>query len=202
VDPIVILLIGTMFLVFAYLLTWFDKHPDLAIKCQFLLMLGVIGVLGRFFWAFGFQQYIRPAALLVASAGVIWAQIRAGSSFEFLAGTTITVRRAFFSLAAVSEELFFIWGIMLGGISILSSRSLMLFESIRLPGELISLVGTSFLFALWHVAVYGTGAALQLMFIYRMLFGLSYLASGWMWGERYLGIPLLAHITINLIATS
>jgi len=78
----------------------------------------------------------------------------------------------------------------------------MLFESIRLPGELISLVGTSFLFALWHVAVYGTGPALQLMFIYRMLFGLSYLASGWMWGERYLGIPLLAHITINLIATS
>jgi len=62
VDPIVILLIATMFLVFAYLLTWFDKHPDLAIKCQFLLMLGVIGVLGRFFWAFGFQQYIRPSA--------------------------------------------------------------------------------------------------------------------------------------------
>jgi len=216
IDPLVIILSVAMFLVFAYLLTWSGKHPDLAQKSMFLLMFGVMGILGRFFWAFAFGEYIKispnlpvsramltaiSAMFIVMAAGTIWGQIRPGMSLEFLAGTTITVQRAFFALAAISEELFFTWGVLLGGIALLSNRSLYFFETVKLPGELISLVGTCLLFALWHTAVYGTGAPLQLMFVYRFLFAGSYLLSGWIWGERYLGIAMLAHVSINLIAT-
>jgi len=218
VDPVIIVLIGAMFLVFAYLLTWFDQFPELAQKCQFLLMMGTIGIMSRFFWAFGFGEYIRPdlnvsgarifftavsAMLLVVTAGAIWQRIMPGLSLPFLAGTTVTVQKAFFGLAAISEELFFTWAILLGGIVLLSHRSLVFFEALPIPGEPIALIGASLLFSMWHTAVYGTAtAALSLMFVYRFLFGMSYILAGYIWGERYLGIAMLAHVTINLLAVA
>jgi len=218
IDAVVIVLIGAMYLVFAYLLTWFDSFPELATKCQFLLMMGTIGVMARMFWAFGFQEYLRPdlnvsgsrlfltivsALMLVLTAGAVWSQIQPGLSLPFLAGTTVTVKKAFFSLAAISEELFFTWAILLGGIVLLGQRSLVFYEALRIPAEPLALIGASLLFAMWHTAVYGTATtALSLMFVYRFLFGLSYILAGYLWGERYMGIAMLSHVTINLLAVS
>jgi len=209
-------MLGVAMLTFSYLMTWFDENQPLATKCNFLLVLLVTGVVARLLWWLVFRESLRgdlhfssgrmvitaiSAGLLVATASRLWVVVKAGMSAEFLAGASINVQRAFYVLAAVSEESFFCWAVLLGGLVLLGNRQLVLLEKLPLPGWPIALFGTSILFAVWHAAVYGTGAMLQMMFFYRLLFGFSYIASEWFWGEKYLGIAMLAHATINYLAT-
>jgi len=219
IGPVVIILISTMILVFAYILTWADTNPKLAQASMSLLVMAMIGIMGRFAWAFIGGQQIRPtldfsvsrlgltalsATFLVIAAAGMWKAIQAEmiskGSVAFLAGTTITIQRAFYVLAAISEECFFTWGIMLGGIVLLSNRKILFLEKVPFPGTAMALLGSCVLFAIWHTAVYGTGEILQLMFIYRLLFGMSYIISGMLWGEKSIGIAMLAHATINFVA--
>lgn len=214
IDALVLIMVGAMLGIFAYLLTWFKTNPELAQMAQIMLIFGIIGIMARFFAllmgervAFSMNlpgaravPIALSAGMLVVGAGAIWGQIQPGLSVDFLAGTTINVQRAYFVLAAIAEECFFQWGVLLFGVALLSNRSLVFMESLKLPGEPIALVGASILFAVWHVAVYGTGPEFQLMFVYRFLFGLSYLLPGYLWGERYVGVAMLAHAAINYIA--
>jgi len=208
-----------MFLIFMWLTTWYDDYPAMATKANFVLVMGILGLIGLVAWgivggrklnittnfsAVRLALTILTAMMIVGAAAGIWAQIQArmiaGGAFSFLAGQTLDVNRAFLVLIAVAEELFFNWGILLGLVVIFANRRVIFDSRIPFPGILIALVAASLIFAVFHGAVYGYTNALWLMFIYRMLMGGSYVMSGYLWGENNIAPAMVAHATINFLA--
>lgn len=199
-----------------YNMTMIDADSDLAVKSHFFLLIMVGGVVARGAMAALFNYkidlnlkvdyhrlalYLAMASMLVIGSGWLWS-MTASAAPDFLAGATVAQVRIFYTLGAVAEEIFWNWGVFLVLTVILGAFSLQVFgHRLPVPPWGLALVATCVLFAVYHRAVYETSTQLWLMFLYRAAFTMSYVLSAWVTGTRDMSVAVIAHMTVNYLAS-
>jgi len=211
---VVLIVLGL--LAHGYNMTQIDQDSDLAVKSHFFLIIMVVGLVVRGAMAAVFNYKLVPdmrpnayklalymvfAGILIMSSGAIWS-MTAPEAPGFLAGATVTQVKLFYTFGAVAEEIFWIWGIFLPLCVVFGIFSVSLFgRKLPFPPWTLALLTVCILFAVFHRAVYETAPQLWLMFVYRAVFTLSYILSAWWGGTRDITIAVLAHMTVNYLAS-
>jgi len=209
IDPIAVILIGVGMLSTILIITYIDYYPELATKASFMALMMALAFGARtFLWMMGgnpivfirsmngtYVTNILMGGLVTAlSAGVLWMVFIAGRITA--AGLTTAdawVQLLFYCLAGISEEVFWIFVVLGGSASLFHRKTIM---GIEVPGLMIGFFVSMLGFPIYHLAVYGTQPdALWAVLIYRACLNASYLLSG-----RILSIPIIAHVSINVIA--
>lgn len=210
IDSFALMLIGFGIMSLVFLMTWVDDYPDLSIKATMMLVMAAIAMstrlptailgLSRVRFVRGldpayFSTIVLGGVVCSVSAGVIYMLfVRPFIQAAFLEQASAVVSLLFYILAAVCEELFWLWIPFAGLAAVLGNRTVQIGGGVGIPGLAIGFACSTILFPMYHMAVYGTDmSAFFALLVYRLVLNLSYVLSG-----RILAIPILGHIAINV----
>lgn len=172
-----------------------DTDPSLALKYERFLLLSVVGILFHFIGVvFAHDETHYPSMRSVAvgvgifvAVGVIAMMIKWGYAFyPFAEDLSKTDKIMFYQTAAVSEEIFFCFGVFS-----------MLVNVMQTPfAHFTASIITGIMFSIFHLAVYGVSKGVMLLlFIGRVLMCLGY------YYTQRLDTAIIAHSMINLAAS-
>lgn len=190
-DVLVVALIfisGTLFL---YLGVYVDQQISLAVKGLIGFCLMLFGLVGSaMFVGYDLDRLFDFNDLLNNANWTMIALVGVGIANQGVAQVTsmavVPVSGTLFVLMmAVAEECFF--------------RAFLLTSFVKMSGnELLAIIGSSLIGAIYHIAVYGTSDALIAMVLLGFIvLGASYVASGYR-----LSVPMGAHVIINLLSST